>query len=97
MFYPTTESLRLDVHSKLPSHHKVSKSKKKKLSADDRVEHELKKAAAFAARAVKKQNRNTRIFNADDSAPASKKAKMSSFDKELTSTSRKSLKKFRAG
>ncbi|ELU10207.1 hypothetical protein CAPTEDRAFT_141736, partial [Capitella teleta] len=92
------ETLRLDVHSALPRTHKISKSKQKRLTTDDRVEHELRKAATFAARSAKKQNRTTRIQTIDNIKTSRKpKGKKSSFEKELTSTSGKSLKKFRAG
>jgi hypothetical protein len=92
----SSESLRLHDHSKLTGK-KANKSKKKALSSDDRVEHELKKAAAFAARAVKKGSRTGRLRTAEDFEPKKSKKAKRSFDEELTSTSKKSLKKFRAG
>jgi ATP-dependent RNA helicase DDX27 len=93
---------KLGKFSLLPN--KKKKNDKPKQTPTDRVEYELQKAAAFAARSAKRQFKEKRIRAFDDNdkqhQPSKKKkrsAKKSSFDKELTSTSKKSLKHFKGG
>jgi len=78
---------------------RTEKKVKKTLTPKDRVEFEMMKAAAYAARVSKKQQKDKRIRAcAEDDRPVhQKKTKKvrSSFSKELTSTGTKSLKKYR--
>ncbi|XP_072168738.1 probable ATP-dependent RNA helicase DDX27 isoform X2 [Diadema setosum] len=105
-------SLRLEAPaqpSKDPK--KKKKEKKKALSAEDRVNYDLMKAQQFAIRAAKRSRKPKRItaFSSDaplerGGPPPSKKQKKqksqqragSSFEKELTNTSRSSIKQFRS-
>nr|XP_015813847.2 probable ATP-dependent RNA helicase DDX27 isoform X2 [Nothobranchius furzeri] len=78
--------------------------KKKELTSDERAQFEILKAQMFAERAAKRDRRAKRArAMPEDEMPqkANQKAaggrKKSVFDEELTNTSRKSLKHFRAG
>ncbi|XP_037535631.1 probable ATP-dependent RNA helicase DDX27 [Nematolebias whitei] len=79
--------------------------KKKELTSEDRAQFEILKAQMFAERAAKRERRPKRArAMPEDETPlkaVSKKAagggRKSVFDKELTNTSRKSLKQYRAG
>ncbi|XP_066289611.1 probable ATP-dependent RNA helicase DDX27 [Branchiostoma lanceolatum] len=76
------------------------------LNAEDRVELEMMKAQEFAFRQAKRNQKPKRIkafYEKEEGAKPAKKMKKqttvpkSTFDKELVDTSRKALKKFRAG
>uniref|UniRef100_A0A1A7Y646 RNA helicase n=1 Tax=Iconisemion striatum TaxID=60296 RepID=A0A1A7Y646_9TELE len=78
--------------------------KKKDLTSDDRAQFEILKAQMFAERAAKRDRRAKRArAMPEDEMPqkANRRAaggrKKSVFDEELTNTSRKSLKQYRAG
>merc|ERR550532_1537100 len=87
---------------------KLSKDKRKELmakkpkSADERANNEIHKASQLSARMAKKHLKPKRIRQFDPDEPEAPKKKQkkqnkSSFEQELTSTSLKSLKKFRSG
>ncbi|KAG7226644.1 hypothetical protein INR49_001814, partial [Caranx melampygus] len=79
--------------------------KKKELTAEERSQFEILKAQMFAERAAKRERRPKRArAMPEDEAPAKaanqkagKGGKKSVFDKELTNTSSKALKHYRAG
>ncbi|KAM8868054.1 putative ATP-dependent RNA helicase DDX27 [Synchiropus picturatus] len=80
--------------------------KKKDLTAEDRAQFEILKAQMFAERAAKRERRAKRARVMPEEEPVQKKANKktgsagrakSSFDKELTNTSKKNLKNYRAG
>ncbi|KAM3622323.1 uncharacterized protein V6R79_023165 [Siganus canaliculatus] len=78
--------------------------KKKDPTAEERSQFEILKAQMFAERAAKRERRPKRaraMAEEDAPAPAKQKAgkggKKSAFDKELTNTSNKALKQYRAG
>ncbi|RVE72481.1 hypothetical protein OJAV_G00042290 [Oryzias javanicus] len=90
----------------------VKNAKKKELSSEERAQFEILKAQMFAERAAKRERRPKRArAMAEEEAPVKDKAanqktgggggggggKKSVFDKELTNTSRKALKQYRAG
>ncbi|XP_056129709.1 probable ATP-dependent RNA helicase DDX27 isoform X2 [Lampris incognitus] len=82
----------------------LKEGKKKPLTPDERAQFEMLKAQMYAERAAKRERRPKRArAMAEDEAPpkanqkASKPAKRSVFDKELTNTSSKALKHYRAG
>uniref|UniRef100_UPI003AAE2C18 probable ATP-dependent RNA helicase DDX27 n=1 Tax=Centroberyx gerrardi TaxID=166262 RepID=UPI003AAE2C18 len=81
--------------------------KKKELTAEDRAQFEILKAQMFAERAAKRERRpkRARAMPEDEAPPtaanqkgkAGKTGRKSVFDKELTNTSSKALKQYRAG
>ncbi|KAF7643482.1 hypothetical protein LDENG_00238580 [Lucifuga dentata] len=79
--------------------------KKKELTAEDRAEFEILKAQMFAERAAKRDRRpkRARAMPDDEATPAAanqkagKANRKSVFDEELTNTSSKALKQYRAG
>ncbi|XP_041636437.1 probable ATP-dependent RNA helicase DDX27 [Cheilinus undulatus] len=79
--------------------------KKKELSSEERAQFEILKAQMFAERAAKRERRPKRARAiVEDEAPSTaakqksgKGGKKSMFDKELTNTSNKALKQYRAG
>ncbi|XP_075869385.1 putative ATP-dependent RNA helicase DDX27 isoform X2 [Nelusetta ayraudi] len=78
--------------------------KKKELTSEERTQFEILKAQMFAERAAKRERRPKRaraMPEEEQPSKANQKAakggKKSTFDKELTNTSRKSLKNYRAG
>ncbi|KPP76955.1 putative ATP-dependent RNA helicase DDX27, partial [Scleropages formosus] len=79
--------------------------KKKELSAEDRAQFEILKAQMYAERAAKRERKHKRARAMPEDEPAQKAGqqkgsrppKKSVFDKELTNTSRKALKQYRAG
>ncbi|KAM9813407.1 putative ATP-dependent RNA helicase DDX27 [Neosynchiropus ocellatus] len=80
--------------------------KKKDLTAEDRAQFEILKAQMFAERAAKRERRAKRARAMPEEEPVPKKVNKktggagrakSSFDKELTNTSKKNLKNYRAG
>ncbi|KAM3922856.1 putative ATP-dependent RNA helicase DDX27 [Leptodactylus fuscus] len=78
--------------------------KKGELTAEERSQFEVLKAQMYAERAAKRDRRPKRArAMPPDEEPAAKKSKPKKqkkntvFDEELTNTSRKALKKFRAG
>lgn len=79
-------------------------SKRKEVSAEERAQFEILKAQMFAERAAKRERRPKRARAMAEEAtppPAKQKGgkggKKSVFDKELTNTSSKVLKQYRAG
>nr|XP_046241117.1 probable ATP-dependent RNA helicase DDX27 isoform X1 [Scatophagus argus] len=80
-------------------------SKRKEMTAEERAQFEILKAQMFAERAAKRERRPKRArAMVEDETPASaanqkagKGGKKSVFDKELTNTSSKALKQYRAG
>ncbi|XP_068578373.1 probable ATP-dependent RNA helicase DDX27 [Cebidichthys violaceus] len=83
----------------------VNDGKKKELTSEERAQFEILKAQMFAERAAKRERRPKRArAMAEDEMPtkaanpkAKKGGKKSVFDKELTNTSSKALKHYRAG
>uniref|UniRef100_A0A8C7Z2H7 RNA helicase n=1 Tax=Oryzias sinensis TaxID=183150 RepID=A0A8C7Z2H7_9TELE len=88
----------------------VKDAKKKELSSEERAQFEILKAQMFAERAAKRERKPKRArAMVEDEAPAKAAnqktgggrggggGKKSVFDKELTNTSRKALKQYRAG
>ncbi|CAI5686417.1 unnamed protein product [Oreochromis niloticus] len=78
--------------------------RKKELTSEERAQFEILKAQMFAERAAKRERRPKRArAMPEDEAPtkanqkAGKGGKKSVFDKELTNTSSKALKQYRAG
>uniref|UniRef100_A0A665X8U3 RNA helicase n=1 Tax=Echeneis naucrates TaxID=173247 RepID=A0A665X8U3_ECHNA len=74
-------------------------SKKKDLTAEERSQFEILKAQMFAERAAKRERRpkRARAMPEDEMLTKGKGGKKSVFDKELTNTSSKALKHYRAG
>uniref|UniRef100_A0A665X8U7 RNA helicase n=1 Tax=Echeneis naucrates TaxID=173247 RepID=A0A665X8U7_ECHNA len=80
-------------------------SKKKDLTAEERSQFEILKAQMFAERAAKRERRPKRarampedeMLTKANQKAAGKGGKKSVFDKELTNTSSKALKHYRAG
>ncbi|CAN9512231.1 unnamed protein product [Ophioblennius macclurei] len=84
----------------------VKDGRKKELTAEERAQFEILKAQMFAERAAKRQRRpkRARAMMEEEASPAKasnhkagKRGKKSVFDKELTNTSKKSLKLYRSG
>ncbi|XP_068598522.1 probable ATP-dependent RNA helicase DDX27 [Brachionichthys hirsutus] len=82
----------------------LKEGKKKELTSEERAQFEILKAQMFAERAAKRERRPKRArAMVEDEAPAAanKKAgkggRKSAFSKELTNTSSKALKQYRAG
>ncbi|XP_015257960.1 PREDICTED: probable ATP-dependent RNA helicase DDX27 [Cyprinodon variegatus] len=84
----------------------LKEGRKKELTSEDRAQFEILKAQMFAERAAKRDRRSkrARAMPEDDDKPAKatkhkagNRGKKSVFDKELTNTSNKSLKLYRAG
>uniref|UniRef100_A0A3P9JJW5 RNA helicase n=1 Tax=Oryzias latipes TaxID=8090 RepID=A0A3P9JJW5_ORYLA len=86
----------------------VKDAKKKELSSEERAQFEILKAQMFAERAAKRERKPKRArAMVEDEVPAKAAnqktggggggGKKSVFDKELTNTSRKALKQYRAG
>ncbi|XP_075993848.1 putative ATP-dependent RNA helicase DDX27 [Genypterus blacodes] len=79
--------------------------KKKEMTAEDRAQFEMLKAQMFAERAAKRDRRpkRARAIPEEEKKPAATKQKAgranrkSVFDEELTNTSSKALKQYRAG
>ncbi|XP_072237461.1 probable ATP-dependent RNA helicase DDX27 isoform X2 [Leuresthes tenuis] len=78
--------------------------KRKELTSEDRAQFEILKAQMFAERAAKRERRPKRArAMAEDDTPTTanqnpgRGGRKSMFDKELTNTSRKALKHYRAG
>ncbi|XP_026205534.1 probable ATP-dependent RNA helicase DDX27 isoform X2 [Anabas testudineus] len=78
--------------------------KKKELTSEERAQFEILKAQMFAERAAKRERRPKRArAMPEDETPSSTKqrtgkgGRKSVFDKELTNTSSKALKQYRAG
>ncbi|KAM4583264.1 putative ATP-dependent RNA helicase DDX27 isoform 3-T3 [Fundulus diaphanus] len=79
--------------------------KKKELTSEERAQFEILKAQMFAERAAKRERRakKARAMPEDDTPlkaanhKAGSRGRKSVFDEELTNTSRKSLKQYRAG
>uniref|UniRef100_A0A674BB44 RNA helicase n=1 Tax=Salmo trutta TaxID=8032 RepID=A0A674BB44_SALTR len=83
----------------------IKEGKKKVLSSEDRAEFEILKSQMYAERAAKRDRKPKRARAMPEDEPvqkgakqkAGKPAKKSVFDKELTNTSKKALKQYRAG
>uniref|UniRef100_A0A4W5QSN7 DEAD (Asp-Glu-Ala-Asp) box polypeptide 27 n=1 Tax=Hucho hucho TaxID=62062 RepID=A0A4W5QSN7_9TELE len=83
----------------------IKEGKKKELSSEDRAEFEILKSQMYAERAAKRDRKPKRARAMPEDEPvqkgakqkAGKSAKKSVFDKELTNTSKKALKQYRAG
>ncbi|KAI1891038.1 hypothetical protein AGOR_G00159760 [Albula goreensis] len=84
----------------------LKEGKKKELSADDRAQFEILKSQMYAERAAKRERKPKRARAMPEDEPVQKDkkklkgkqpGKKSVFDKELTNTSRKALKQYRAG
>ncbi|KAJ8401331.1 hypothetical protein AAFF_G00385620 [Aldrovandia affinis] len=80
--------------------------KKKELTADDRAQFEILKSQMYAERVAKRDHKPKRARAMPEDEPVQKDkkkqkggrpAKTSVFDKELTNTSKKALKQYRAG
>uniref|UniRef100_A0A3B5MFA7 RNA helicase n=1 Tax=Xiphophorus couchianus TaxID=32473 RepID=A0A3B5MFA7_9TELE len=74
--------------------------KKKQLTSEERAQFEILKAQMFAERAAKRDRRAKKARAMPEDEPPLKGAsrgRKSVFDEELTNTSRKSLKNYRAG
>ncbi|XP_078339049.1 putative ATP-dependent RNA helicase DDX27 isoform X2 [Crassostrea virginica] len=99
------EALRLGEFNKLPKNKKASnKEKKKTLTAEDRVNHEISKSQEYSVRSSKKsfKQKKIRVFKDEDmknNKQENKKGKKrkSAFDQELTNTGKNAIKKFRSG
>ncbi|XP_028667564.1 probable ATP-dependent RNA helicase DDX27 [Erpetoichthys calabaricus] len=86
---------------------KFLQERKKELSAEERVQFEILKSQMFAERVAKRSHKPKRARAMAEDEPATtkktkksnagNKVKKSVFDEELTNTSKRSLKKFRAG
>ncbi|KAL2090899.1 hypothetical protein ACEWY4_013162 [Coilia grayii] len=80
-------------------------SKKKELTAEDRAQFEILKSQMYAERAAKRDRRPKRARAVPEDEPVQKAKNKGStkpgmksvFDKELTNTSKKALKQYRAG
>ncbi|XP_019628935.1 PREDICTED: probable ATP-dependent RNA helicase DDX27 isoform X2 [Branchiostoma belcheri] len=108
-----THKERMQEKARLALGEPIVKGKKKgkhvksaPLNAEDRVQLEMQKAQDFALRQAKRDRKPKRIkafYEKEEGAKPAKKMKKqntgpkSTFDKELVDTSRKALKKFRAG
>eukprot|EP00058_Branchiostoma_floridae_P008819 XP_002594307.1 hypothetical protein BRAFLDRAFT_275600 [Branchiostoma floridae] len=108
-----THKERMEEKARLALGEPIAKGKKKgkhvksaPLNAEDRVQLEMQKAQDFALRQAKRARKPKRIkafYEKEEGAKPAKKMKKqntgpkSTFDKELVDTSRKALKKFRAG
>uniref|UniRef100_A0A8K9UMJ6 RNA helicase n=1 Tax=Oncorhynchus mykiss TaxID=8022 RepID=A0A8K9UMJ6_ONCMY len=76
----------------------IKEGKKKELSSEDRAEFEVLKSQMYAERSAKRDRKPKRARAMPEDEPkAGKPAKKSVFDKELTNTSKKALKQYRAG
>ncbi|KAK6320891.1 hypothetical protein J4Q44_G00078670 [Coregonus suidteri] len=83
----------------------IKEGKKKELSSEDRAQFEILKSQMYAERAAKRDRKpkRARAMPEDEAVQkgakqkAGKPAKKSVFDKELTNTSKKALKQYRAG
>uniref|UniRef100_A0AAY4EI04 RNA helicase n=1 Tax=Denticeps clupeoides TaxID=299321 RepID=A0AAY4EI04_9TELE len=83
----------------------LKEGKKKELTAEERSQFEILKSQMYAERAAKRERKPKRARAMPDDEPeergpkqnSGKPAKKSMFDKELTNTSRKALKQYRAG
>ncbi|XP_030632754.1 putative ATP-dependent RNA helicase DDX27 [Chanos chanos] len=83
----------------------LMQGKKKELTAEERAQFELLKSQMYAERAAKRERKHKRARAMPEEEPvkkgpkqnAGKPGKKSVFDKELTNTSRKALKQYRAG
>ncbi|PWA13851.1 hypothetical protein CCH79_00019198, partial [Gambusia affinis] len=79
--------------------------KKKQLTSEERAQFEILKAQMFAERAAKRERRPKKARAMPEDEPplkatnqkAASRGRKSVFDEELTNTSRKSLKNYRAG
>uniref|UniRef100_A0A6Q2WPU1 RNA helicase n=1 Tax=Esox lucius TaxID=8010 RepID=A0A6Q2WPU1_ESOLU len=76
----------------------IKEGKKKELSPEDRAQFEILKSQMYAERSAKRDRKpkRARAMPADE-PKASKPGNPSVFDKELTNTSKKALKQYRAG
>uniref|UniRef100_W5M432 RNA helicase n=1 Tax=Lepisosteus oculatus TaxID=7918 RepID=W5M432_LEPOC len=82
----------------------VKESKKKELTAEDRAQFEILKAQMYAERVAKRDRKPKRARAILEDEPVQNEkqktrqsGKKSVFDKELTNTSKKALKQYRAG
>ncbi|XP_046893083.1 probable ATP-dependent RNA helicase DDX27 isoform X2 [Hypomesus transpacificus] len=83
----------------------IKEGKKKELSSEDRAQFEMLKSQMYAERAAKRDRKPKRARAMPEDEPVQKAAnqkgnkpsKKSVFDKELTNTSKKALKQYRAG
>uniref|UniRef100_A0A672FHZ3 RNA helicase n=1 Tax=Salarias fasciatus TaxID=181472 RepID=A0A672FHZ3_SALFA len=77
----------------------VKDGRKKELTSEERAQFEILKAQMFAERAAKRERRpkRARAMMEEDTPAKGKGGKKSVFDKELTNTSKKSLKLYRSG
>ncbi|XP_061197731.1 probable ATP-dependent RNA helicase DDX27 [Saccostrea echinata] len=100
------EALRLGEFDKLPKNKKnTSKEKKKALTAEDRVNHEIQKSQEYAIRSSKKsfKQKKIRAISEEDGSSNKQqqnkkgKKRKSAFDQELTNTGKNAIKKFRSG
>lgn len=83
----------------------LKQGKRKELTAEERAQFEVLKSQMFAERAAKRERKQKRARAIPEDQPdkkalkknAGKAGKKSVFDKELTNTSKKTLKQYRAG
>ncbi|NP_001002869.1 probable ATP-dependent RNA helicase DDX27 [Danio rerio] len=83
----------------------LKQGKRKELTAEERAQLEVLKSQMFAERAAKRERKQKRARAIPEDQPdkkalkknAGKAGKKSVFDKELTNTSKKNLKQYRAG
>uniref|UniRef100_A0A672NE97 RNA helicase n=1 Tax=Sinocyclocheilus grahami TaxID=75366 RepID=A0A672NE97_SINGR len=73
----------------------LKQGKKKELTAEERAQFEVLKSQMFAERAAKRDRKQKRARAIPEDEPGGKKKSV--FDKELTNTSKKTLKQYRAG
>uniref|UniRef100_A0A8C0Z9U9 Probable ATP-dependent RNA helicase DDX27 n=1 Tax=Cyanistes caeruleus TaxID=156563 RepID=A0A8C0Z9U9_CYACU len=70
---------------------------KAQMTPEERSQFEILKSQMYAERLAKRNRRAKRARALPEEEPAAKKKKLSVFDEELTNTSRKALKQYRAG
>uniref|UniRef100_A0A672NNU4 RNA helicase n=1 Tax=Sinocyclocheilus grahami TaxID=75366 RepID=A0A672NNU4_SINGR len=75
----------------------LKQGKKKELTAEERAQFEVLKSQMYAERVAKRDRKPKRARAIPEEEPVRKGQKKSVFDKELTNTSKKTLKQYRAG
>uniref|UniRef100_A0A673J846 RNA helicase n=1 Tax=Sinocyclocheilus rhinocerous TaxID=307959 RepID=A0A673J846_9TELE len=75
----------------------LKQGKKKELTAEERAQFEVLKSQMYAERVAKRDRKPKRARAIPEEEPVKKGQKKSVFDKELTNTSKKTLKQYRAG
>uniref|UniRef100_A0A8C2BJW8 RNA helicase n=1 Tax=Cyprinus carpio TaxID=7962 RepID=A0A8C2BJW8_CYPCA len=75
----------------------LKQGKKKELTAEERAQFEVLKSQMYAERVAKRDRKQKRARAIPEDEPVKKGQKKSVFDKELTNTSKRTLKQYRAG